>query len=203
VRSRHTFERFVLGPLVDEGVAPELARAATEAVMVAVLGESAKAKKAKEDAKSEDAPAKNKKKPARKEGDDDGPPPLMTGQVTVLGRPEIDFFLAEARALAKDAGAADKIEDAKKRRFAKGWEKNLAGRRAAGLDAALFGRMVTSDNLARADAAVHVAHAFTVHGEHAETDYFAGSRAGSSTGTWSSTSRSSSRTSRAVIRSGG
>ena len=65
-------------------------------------------------------------------------------------------------------------EEAKKKRFSKGWEKNLTGlRRAAGLDAALFGRMVTSDNLARADAAVHVAHAFTVHGEHTETDYFA------------------------------
>ena len=33
--------------------------------------------------------------------------------------------------------------------------------------------MVTSDKLARGDAAVHVAHAFTVHGEHTETDYFA------------------------------
>jgi len=42
----------------------------------------------------------------------------------------------------------------------------------AGLDAALFGRMVTSDILARCDAAIHVAHAFTVHEEEVETDYF-------------------------------
>ncbi len=173
VRSRYTFERFVLAPLLEEGVSAELARASTEAIMIAVLGESAKAKKAKEDAKNEEAPAKGKKKGAKKEGDE-GPAPLMTGQITVLGRAEIDFFLAEARALAKEAGSADKIEEAKKKRFSKGWEKNLTGlRRAAGLDAALFGRMVTSDNLARADAAVHVAHAFTVHGEHTETDYFA------------------------------
>lgn len=178
VRSRHTFERFVVAPLLEEGIAPDLARAATDAIMVAVLGESAKAKKAKEDAKKEGddaAPAaKGKKKPAKKEGEDDGPPPLMTGQITVLGKPEIDFFLAEARALAKEAGSADKIEDAKKKRFTKDWGKNLNGlRRAAGLDAALFGRMVTSDKLARSDAAVHVAHAFTVHAEHTETDYFA------------------------------
>ena len=177
VRSRHTFERYVVAPLLEEGVSPDLARAATDAIMVAVLGESAKAKKAKEDAKKEvdeGTPVKGKKKPAKKDGDDEGPAPLMTGQITVLGRPEIDFFVAEARALAKEAGSADKIEDAKKKRFTKDWGKNLQGlRRAAGLDAALFGRMVTSDKLARADAAIHVAHAFTVHGEHTETDYFA------------------------------
>ena len=177
VRSRHTFEQRVVAPLLQEGVSPELARAATEAIMVAVLGESAKAKKAKEDAKKEGDEAtssKSKKKPAKKEGDEGAPAALMTGQITVLGKPEIDFFLAEARALAKEAGSADKMEDAKKKRFTKDWGKNLNGlRRAAGLDAALFGRMVTSDKLARADAAVHVAHAFTVHSEHSETDYFA------------------------------
>ena len=41
-----------------------------------------------------------------------------------------------------------------------------------GLIAALFGRMVTSDPAANIDAPVHVAHAFTVHGEEAEGDYF-------------------------------
>ncbi|MGQ9725263.1 MAG: type I-E CRISPR-associated protein Cas7/Cse4/CasC, partial [Tepidimonas sp.] len=43
---------------------------------------------------------------------------------------------------------------------------------AAGLTAALFGRMVTSDLLARVDAPVHVAHAFTVHAANTEMDYF-------------------------------
>ena len=42
----------------------------------------------------------------------------------------------------------------------------------AGLEAALFGRMVTSDPEANITAPVHVAHAFTVHGEEAEMDYF-------------------------------
>ena len=41
-----------------------------------------------------------------------------------------------------------------------------------GLVAALFGRMVTSDVEANIDAAVHVAHAFTVHEEESESDYF-------------------------------
>ena len=41
-----------------------------------------------------------------------------------------------------------------------------------GLEGALFGRMVTSDPAANIDAAIHVAHAFTVHREESESDYF-------------------------------
>ena len=40
-----------------------------------------------------------------------------------------------------------------------------------GLASALFGRMVTSDTAANIDAPIHVAHAFTVHGEESESDY--------------------------------
>ena len=42
----------------------------------------------------------------------------------------------------------------------------------AGLESALFGRMVTSDLIANTEAAIHVAHAFTVHEEESESDYF-------------------------------
>jgi CRISPR system Cascade subunit CasC len=41
----------------------------------------------------------------------------------------------------------------------------------AGLAAALFGRMVTSDPAANIDAPIHVAHAFTVHKAESESDY--------------------------------
>ena len=41
-----------------------------------------------------------------------------------------------------------------------------------GIAAALFGRMVTSDVEANVDAAIHVAHAITVHEEESESDYF-------------------------------
>lgn len=41
-----------------------------------------------------------------------------------------------------------------------------------GIVSALFGRMVTSDPAANIDAAIHVAHAFTVHAEESESDYF-------------------------------
>ena len=43
---------------------------------------------------------------------------------------------------------------------------------SGGLVGALFGRMVTSDPGANIDAAIHVAHAFTVHEEETESDYF-------------------------------
>ena len=42
----------------------------------------------------------------------------------------------------------------------------------AGLEGALFGRMVTSDPGANIEAAIHVAHTFTVHREESESDYF-------------------------------
>ena len=42
----------------------------------------------------------------------------------------------------------------------------------AGLTSALFGRMVTSDTAANIDAPIHVAHAFTVHPEESDSDYF-------------------------------
>jgi CRISPR system Cascade subunit CasC len=54
------------------------------------------------------------------------------------------------------------------------WRERLATIVAlpASVDVALFGRFVTSDLLARVDAAVSVAHAITTHAELAETDYF-------------------------------
>ncbi|MCG8555120.1 MAG: type I-E CRISPR-associated protein Cas7/Cse4/CasC [Proteobacteria bacterium] len=164
VRSRETFERLVAAPLHKEGVAKDLAHAATEAVKEQVLGKSKKTKKAKQPVNDDAQEAKA--------GDDSGAT-LGTSQVTVLGRPEIEFFLSEARAIASDAGEAKQVAKIAKKRFSNDWGKNLLGlKRAAGLDAALFGRMVTSSKLARADAAVHVAHSFTVHAEHSETDYF-------------------------------
>ncbi len=156
IRSRLTFDRFILGPLKDDGVDGELARAVTEALMVEVLGQSAKAKKAKKKKEEEDS-----------SNDSD----LQTGQITVLGRPEIDYLLSEAGRICKDLSDPKKAEKAVKGTFDRDGLKNLA-RLSAGLGVALFGRMVTSDILARGDAAMHVAHAFTVHAESAESDYF-------------------------------
>lgn len=175
IRSRHTFEQLIVQPLIQGGASPELARAVTEGLMKEVLGQSAKARKAaskKADAEAGDGAKAKKadKKASKKEEEDEG---LMTGQITVLGRPEVEFLLAEARAIAAEAKAPDKVEQALAARINKERKENLRTlRHGAGLSAALFGRMVTSDILARGEAAVHVAHAFTVHEQATESDYF-------------------------------
>lgn len=159
VRSRQTFERFVYDPLVAEGLDAAAAEAITGALMAVVLGESPKAKKKRDEA--------------------DGPA-LRTGQITVLGRTELDYLRGVALDVAIDLDTsldADKLrkaaEAALKKHLGREGKKNLeAMRAAAGLDAAMFGRMTTGDLLARTDAAVQVAHSFTVHAEMSESDYF-------------------------------
>lgn len=152
IRSRLTFERFVVEPLAKEH--PEsIVRAATEAIMAGVLGQSAKAAKKKAD-------------------EEDSEKAIETGQITVLGKPEVDYLRQLVQEICVHAGddpkaAAKYVKDKQKE-----WKANLAAVGDAGIDAALFGRMVTSDILARRDAAIHVAHAMTVHAEASESDYF-------------------------------
>lgn len=163
VRSRITFQKLIRDRLRADGVDAELATAVTDEVIKLILGESAKAKQAK---------SKDEAK-----ADEDA---CRTSQITVLGRPEVDYLYAEAKALAKAVGdpkgkkdLPKLLEAAAKKHFDAERKKNLRGLKlGAGLDAALFGRMVTSDILARTDAAVHVAHAFTVHEEQTESDFF-------------------------------
>lgn len=164
VRSRVTFQQLVRDRMVVDGIDNDLAVLATEEVMKLVLGESAKAKETK------------KKK---KEEPEDVDKSCRTNQITVLGRPEVDFLFGEAMAIARAAGEAkgknlaEKVKASAKQYFDRERQKNLKGlKMGSGLGAALFGRMVTSDMLARTDAAIHVAHAFTVHEEMTESDFF-------------------------------
>lgn len=90
-------------------------------------------------------------------------------QPVLFGLREADYFAQ----MLKEASQADDPKKALEDRLKQ--EKNnlrAMGKSAAGLTAALFGRMVTSDLLARVDAPVHVAHAFTVHAAHTEMDFF-------------------------------
>ena len=159
VRSRSSFERHVLQPLLDEGkLDRDKVEKVVEALMNKVLGESAAAKKAKS-----------------KEGAEDEKTSAvgLTNQVTILGEKELGFLRDEARAIAAGLDDVKNAAKAVDDRFKKEAGKTLQTMKlGAGLDAALFGRMVTSDILARCDAAVHVAHAFTVHSEESEPDYF-------------------------------
>ncbi|MCK6681277.1 MAG: type I-E CRISPR-associated protein Cas7/Cse4/CasC [Thermoanaerobaculia bacterium] len=168
IRSRFTFEKFVLEPLVREkGVDSSIAREVTETLMKEVLGESAKAKQTKDAAEGKKQKGKAKAAPAEKDE------PLQTPQLTVLGRPELRYILEEASEMARLRLEGKSLEEVEKSRMSKAWKENIKQlRTGAGLDAAMFGRMVTSDVLARGDAAIHVAHAFTVHAEESESDYF-------------------------------
>ena len=149
LRSRETFDARIRQRLVEGGVAEDVALALTTELMDFV-----------------GMKADGKKKTS-----------AMTGQVTVLGPRELDYLFEEAKVLAAELGSDAKnvAKEAKTvlkaRAKDKDWKKNLKAL-GAGLDVAMFGRMVTGDVFAGMDAAIHVAHAFTVHAELSESDYF-------------------------------
>ncbi len=156
-RSRRVFSDVIAGRLQERGFSEQQIVNVLKPIRAAVLGESIKAKQ------------------ARKEKPSEGANPLEglhTEQVIVLGEPEIAFLTDCAAELAQDdAEATAKAVDAYFKDKAK--KTNLkALAMGSGLDASIFGRMVTSDLMARADAAVHVAHSFTVQAEETEPDYF-------------------------------
>jgi len=98
-------------------------------------------------------------------------------QALLLGNPEIDYLTRRAREILAEVDGPKVAGEAIDALFKKDEKANLkamltANRLNAGLEAALFGRMVTSDPEANTDAAIHVAHAFTVHAEETESDYF-------------------------------
>lgn len=102
-------------------------------------------------------------------------------QALLIGDVEIAYLIERLKVILTAAGndTPKKVEAAVDEWFKKGEQNNLKamlddrrGAIEAGLEAALFGRMVTSDPDANTDAAIHVAHAFTVHAEAAESDYF-------------------------------
>ncbi len=98
-------------------------------------------------------------------------------QPLLLGKPEIEYLLGQARTLVAQhsnspEGAAEAAKEWRKNASANLKEMRNATKLPGGLVAALFGRMVTADVEANLDAAIHVAHAFTVHEEESESDYF-------------------------------
>lgn len=164
LRSRRIFSERVALPLIGEGFPAEQVVAVVGAIQALLLGESPKAKK-------------EKKGKAAAGTDAEADPAtlveaLETKQVIVLGEPEVAYLRETARTLLRDPAAeADPVRAVTD--WAKAGKANLAAlNKGAGIDAALFGRMVTSDHLARCDAAIHVAHAFTVHAQELENDYF-------------------------------
>jgi CRISPR system Cascade subunit CasC len=173
LRSRETFYRRVVEPLVEDGHPEPLVASAALALQERLLSDN----------RVNLSPLKGLLK-----GEDDPREVLETNQVTIFGVPEMRYLrtLAAEKVeavteefpafLNGEAPDSDTISDAAKalRDFSKReLKKNLKGLElASGLDAAMFGRMATSDVLARGDSAVHVAHAFTTHAQESESDYF-------------------------------
>lgn len=187
VRSRETFERLIVQPLLESGLEEGAVREAVKGLMAKVLtsgkaDDEEEAKPAKKAAKSEKGAKKGAKSTEAEASDADAAEAqpqasaIRTEQVTVLGEKEVNYL----RGVAEKAAAAIVGQKNLSKAFAD-WFKEQGGEfkknitaiaPAGGVEAAMFGRMVTSDMLARVNASVRVAHAFTVHSEQNESDYF-------------------------------
>ena len=145
VRSRETVTRRVIEPLKAAGHDEEAIQAIEKEFQLATYGE--------------------------KGGSKSGRQPLL------LGEPEIEYLAREAKKIADNHGHDPKAAEEAAKAWSKSTKANMKELREGcalpgGLIGALFGRMVTSDVEANIDAAIHVAHAFTVHEEESESDYF-------------------------------
>ena len=143
-RSRETIDRKVLSGW-SEGVGESVLKPIREAMLVAVYGDKGADKKSR--------------------------------QTLLLGAPEVAYLTVQAQRLVAEAGTDPKRAEDLAKEWLKAHKANLkalseGAKLPGGLVGALFGRMVTSDPKANIDAPVHVAHAFTVHAEEAESDYF-------------------------------
>ncbi|WP_417723396.1 type I-E CRISPR-associated protein Cas7/Cse4/CasC [Salipiger sp.] len=143
-RSRETVDRKVLAGLPD-GIDEGVLKPIREAILTAVYGDKGTE--------------------------------LKSRQTLLLGEVEIAYLTGEARRLIGEAGGDAKAAKTLATDWHRAHKANLkalseGSKLPGGLTGALFGRMVTSDPKANIDAPVHVAHAFTVHAEEAESDYF-------------------------------
>ena len=148
IRSRE-LPRQMRDMLIQQGVPEALAQAAIEGMRNAGLLD-----KAGKNPQGEDA--------------------LSTGQAVLLGKAERDYLIGKCVALSQEHTEVKALKEAvaawlKERDEKKNIETMKLG---SGLESALFGRMVTSDVLTSRDAAVYVAHSFTVHEAQVENDYF-------------------------------
>lgn len=170
VRSRQFVER-IRESLTDEGISEDIAVVISSTFAEALKKDLGKLIKAAPAAK------KGKKKATEVEVDsedaqDGGESESTQKQAILLGVAEYAYLTKIAIEVGKQVESADKARQAFLLRL-KSEQGNLAAMPLnCGLESALFGRMVTSDVLASRDAAVYVAHAFTVHEAQVENDYF-------------------------------
>lgn len=153
-RTRSFFSRAVLPRALDLGAS----QASSETLVETLIDAFVKSSKGEE----KDGKGKKKREEAKKKGID-------IPQPVFFGTREAEYFAEIVRWASEQpeptAALAERLKSEKE-------NIKAMSKSAAGLTAALFGRMVTSDLLARVDAPVHVAHAMTVHAANTEMDYF-------------------------------
>lgn len=93
-------------------------------------------------------------------------------QALFFGDPEIEYLARRTRE-ALERGEPDAVTEALSTFFKEERNNLRALKHGAGLETALFGRMVTADPESNRDAAIHVAHALSVHAIERELDFMA------------------------------
>lgn len=170
-RSR-IFTDKILENLVDSGVKSELAE-----ILALTMKDAFKKNLDKliKDAKKSTSAKKSKKSTeveSEENGENDSNESSEMKQAILLGLPEFDHL---KKICLEVAGSIVNINEARLTLLErlKSEQANFAQISLnCGLESALFGRMVTSDILASREAAIYVAHAFTVHKQEVENDYF-------------------------------
>jgi CRISPR system Cascade subunit CasC len=169
IRSRLLFRRRVAEPLIAEGLDHSVVAKVVLGVMDAMYDPSKKAME-----------SRKKLETAVKSGAEvDELKILEREELLILGQNELDFIKGIVRSFIAGLDE-DVLSDEKQLKAAiatyfkeNDVKKTLRAMPNASLDIAAFGRMVTGDSISTIDAAVHVAHAFSVHAQQSEVDFFA------------------------------
>jgi len=165
-RTRHFFSREVYPRLVQNGMKGEMAQAMVEELMKILIS------------KNENKSSQKEKEKGKKENAEFSPDQFILKQPALFGKPEADYFVGLMEECAGEGGPKEAAKDLadklklEKKNYQAILRQAGVGDLYSGLEGALFGRFVTSDILARTDAAVHVAHSFTVHPLDSEVDFF-------------------------------
>jgi CRISPR system Cascade subunit CasC len=181
-RTRHFFDRIILPRLCEQGMNEHDARVLTQITRESLIKTKDKKKEKQTTASDDDdndmqevAEDTLESRTTEKDTSSDA---LSLSQAVLFGKPEADYLVKLALDSAKGNDIKEAAKDLKERlnqnrqnfksMLRQGGYESLQ----VGFEGAMFGRFVTSDVLSRVDAAVHVAHSFTVHGLDTEVDYF-------------------------------
>ena len=174
LRSRNVVDRKVIEPLLASGVNEEVITAVGNAFNVEIYGDSGTTETGRQPLLLGLPEVEYLQKKAKAICDEHPEDAAVASQIAT-GLLLTDDKIRRAtgntlRNLRNARNAAEQLFGSEERWNFEAFRKNTE--LPAGLEGALFGRMVTSDPGANIEAAVHVAHAFTVHREESESDYF-------------------------------